>query len=65
MMYVKADAECILPYGEKDNDDIHHLCHYIRLLLFQGLVLNKHKKTGPEGPVFCNAYYSTSIIVPF
>jgi hypothetical protein len=27
MMYIKADDESILPYGEEDNDDIQHLCH--------------------------------------
>jgi hypothetical protein len=27
MLYVKADDESILPYGEEDNDDIQYLCH--------------------------------------
>ena len=26
-LYVKADDESILPYGEEDNDNIQHLCH--------------------------------------
>ncbi len=41
MMYVKADDESILSYGEEDNDDIRHLCHQICLLLFQGMVLRQ------------------------
>ena len=48
MMYVKADDESILSYGEADDDNIRNLYHLIYLLLFQGLVLMRYVRCCSE-----------------